>query len=111
MNCADEPKGSSGASYWGYRIAGNDVIVFVEGVREGRPRTSAAIIPKPVGDGQVYLAPAKRKFPYGRTLDGKGERCKVGNSVAKRTTPFSQSELGDSSLKSTSVAPSVNDGE
>jgi hypothetical protein len=68
--CKDEPKGSAGASYWGYRISGNDVIVFVEGAREGRPRTSAAIIPKPVGDGQVYVAPAKKQFPYGRPLDG-----------------------------------------
>jgi hypothetical protein len=111
MSCTNEPKGSSGASYWGYRIAGNDVIVFVEGVREGRPRTSAAIIPKPVGDGQVYVAPAKNDFPYGRPLDGKGERCKVGNSATLRTTPFSQAELGDSSLKPAGTDPGVDDGE
>ena len=109
--CNGEPKGSSGASYWGYRIVGNDVIVFVEGVREGRPRTAAAIIPKPVGDGQVYVAPAKKSFPYGRPLDGKGERCKVGTSATRRTTPFSQGELGDSSLKNAGTAPGVDDGE
>jgi hypothetical protein len=111
MACNDEPKGSSGASYWGYRIFGNDVIVFVEGAREGRPRTSAAIIPKPVGDGQVYIAPAKKKFPYGRPLDGKGERCKVGSTPSQRTTPFTQAELGDSSTKSANTAPAVVDGE
>ena len=110
-SCSGEPKGSSGASYWGYRISGNDVIVFVEGAREGRPRTKAAIIPKPVGDGQVYVAPAKKNFPYGRPLDGKGERCKIGSSATKRTTPFSQGELGDSSLKSGADAPAVVDGE
>jgi len=111
MSCQDEPKGSSGASYWGYRISGNDVIVFVEGAREGRPRTAAAIIPKPVGDGQVYVAPAKKRFPYGRPLDGKGELCKVGTSATKRVAPFSPAELGDSSLKNASVAPGVDDGE
>jgi len=109
--CSGEPKGSSGASYWGYRISGNDVIVFVEGAREGRPRTAAAIIPKPVGDGQVYVAPAKKKFPYGRPLDGKGERCKVGGATSKRSAPFSQAELGDSSLTNADVAPSVDDVE
>jgi hypothetical protein len=111
MACSGEPKGSSGASYWGYRIVGNDVIVFVEGVREGRPRTAAAIIPKPVGDGQVYVAPAKKGFPYGRPLDGKSERCKVGSSATKRTTPFSQAELGDSSSTNAGTAPAVDNGE
>jgi hypothetical protein len=111
MPCKDEPKGSSGASYWGYRISGNDVIVFVEDVREGRPRTTAAIIPKPVADGQVYVAPAKTSLPYGRPLDGKGERCKVGSTPSKRSTPFAPSELGDSSQKNAAVAPAVDDGE
>jgi hypothetical protein len=111
MPCKDEPKGSSGASYWGYRISGNDVIVFVEGAREGRPRTSAAIIPRPFGDGQVYVAPAKVSFPYGRALDGKSQRCKVGTLPIKRSTPFSPSELGDSSPNGASNAPAVDDGE
>jgi len=111
MACKDEPKGSSGASYWGYRISGNDVIVFVEGARAGRPRTGAAIIPKPVGEGQVYIAPAKSKMPYGRSLDGKSERCKVGNVPTKRTTPFTVGELGDTSLKDANVAPSVDSVE
>jgi hypothetical protein len=108
MACKDEPKGSSGASYWGYRISGNDVVVFVEGARAGRPRTGAAIIPKPVGDGQVYLAPAKSKMPYGRSLDGNSERCKVGNVPTKRTTPFTVGELGDTSVKDANAAPSVD---
>jgi hypothetical protein len=103
MPCKGEPKGSSGASYWGYRISGNDVIVFVEGARAGRPRAGAAIIPKPVADGQVYVAPAKRNYPYGRSLDGKDARCKVGNAASKRNTPFTASELGDTSY---SIEPS-----
>jgi hypothetical protein len=108
MACTDEPKGSSGASYWGYRISGNDVIVFVEGARSNRPRAVAAIVPKPVADGQVYVAPAKAKFPYGRSLDGKGERCKVGNVPTKRSTPFAAGELGDTSLNHAESAPSVD---
>ena len=111
MPCTNEPKGSSGASYWGYRISGNDVIVFVEGARAGRPRTAAAIIPKPVADGQVYVAPAKRKLPYGLPLDGGGAKCKVGNVATKRTAPFSAGELGDTVLRDPDAVPSVDTGE
>lgn len=111
MPCEKEPKGSSGASYWGYRISGNDVIVFVEGARAGRPRTGAAIIPKPVADGQVYIAPAKSKFPYGRPLDGKGTKCKIGNVATKRVTPFTPGELGDTVLRDPDAVPSVDTGE
>lgn len=100
MPCKGEPKGSSGASYWGYRISGNDVVVFVEGARTGRPRAGAAIIPKPVLDGQVYVAPAKRAYPYGRSLDGKDARCKVGNVATQRRTPFTAGELGDTTFAS-----------
>jgi hypothetical protein len=111
MPCQNEPKGSSGASYWGYRISGNDVIVFVEGARAGRPRTAAAIIPKPVADGQVYVAPAKSKLPYGRPLDGKGSQCKIGNVATKRVTPFTPGELGDTVLRDPDAVPSVDTGQ
>jgi len=111
MPCDKEPKGSSGASYWGYRISGNDVIVFVEGARAGRPRTGAAIFPKPVADGQVYIAPAKSKFPYGRPLDGKGAKCKLGNAATKRVTPFTPAELGDTVVRDPDAVPSVDTGE
>ena len=111
MACNNEPKGSSGASYWGYRIVGNDVIVFVEGVRSGRPRTTSAIIPKPVGEGKVYVAPAKAKLPYGRSLDGKAERCEIGNAATKRATPFTMGELGDTLAKDANAAPTVDAGE
>jgi hypothetical protein len=111
MACTGEPKGASGASYWGYRISGNDVIVFLEGVRAGRPRTAAAIIPKPVGGGKVYLAPATSKQPYGRPLNGKGERCEIGNVATTRSTPFTMGELGDTSAKDANSAPTVDGGE
>jgi hypothetical protein len=91
--CKGEPKGSLGASYWGYRLSGNDVVVLVEAARDGRPQTSGAIIPKPVGTGQVYVAPTSKKLPYGRALEGDG-LCKIGNPGAARTSPFTQLEVG-----------------
>jgi hypothetical protein len=97
--CNGEPKNSMGASYWGYRISGNDVIVLVEAAHGGRPLTSGAIIPKPVGPGQVYVAPASKKLPYGRPLSG-GGMCKVGNPGQPRTNPFSALELGDNATPS-----------
>jgi len=91
--CKDEPKKSLGASYWGYRLSGNDVVVLVEAAHGGRPLTTGAIIPKPVGPGQVYVAPAHRKLPYGRALQGKG-MCKIGNPGQERTAPFTELEVG-----------------
>jgi len=93
QTCKDEPKKSLGASYWGYRLKGNDVVVLVEAARGGRPLTAGAVIPKPVGQGQVYVAPASKKAPYGRALEGKG-LCKIGNPGPVRTTPFTELEVG-----------------
>jgi hypothetical protein len=91
--CKGEPKQSLGASYWGYRISGNDVVVLVEAARGGRPLTTGAVIPKPVGPGQVYVAPASKKLPYGRPLEGKG-LCKIGNPGQVRAAPFTELEVG-----------------
>jgi hypothetical protein len=91
--CQGEPKDSLGASYWGYRISGNDVIVLVEAARGGRPLTTGAVIPRPVGSGQVFVAPASKKLPYGRPVDGKG-LCKIGNPGQVRTGAFTELELG-----------------
>jgi hypothetical protein len=93
QNCKDEPKESLGASYWGYRLSGNDVVVLVEAARGGRPLTTGAVIPKPVGPGQVYVAPASKKLPYGRPMEGKG-LCKIGNPGQVRTAPFTELEVG-----------------
>jgi hypothetical protein len=93
QTCQGEPKKSLGASYWGYRLKGNDVVVLVEAARGGRPLTAGAVIPKPVGAGQVYVAPASKKLPYGRALEGKG-LCKIGNPGPVRTAPFTELEVG-----------------
>jgi hypothetical protein len=105
QSCKDEPKKSLGASYWGYRLSGNDVVVLVEAARGGRPLTNGAIIPKPVGNGQVLVAPASKKLPYGRPLDGKG-LCKIGNPGQLRNAPFTELEVGsDAPVKSGASAP------
>jgi len=91
--CKGEPKGSLGASYWGYRISGNDVVVLVESARGGHPLTSGAVIPRPVGSGQVYVKPASKQLPYGRAPQGKG-LCKIGNPGQARSSAFTALELG-----------------
>jgi len=94
--CTD-PKGSVGASYWGYRRSGDDVVVYVENGVKGRPLAAGAIIPKPVGTGQVYVAPAKKGVVYGKATDGKGN-CKVGNPGPLRTIPVTPDEMGAGSV-------------
>ena len=74
---AEIPKDTLGASYWGYKVEGNDVIVFVENARFGRPITTGAIIPKPAPGGHVYIQPASKKVPFGRPLSGGGSRCQL----------------------------------
>jgi hypothetical protein len=95
-SCEGEPKGSLGASYWGYKQVGSDVIVIVEAAREGRPLTEGGIIPKPAGDGQVYVEPLSPNLPYAKAESsgpgGKKQRCGLGNpgptrAVATETPP------------------------
>ena len=97
QSCA-EPKGSLGASYWGYRIKGNDVFVFVESAVSGRPLTAGGIIPKPFADGQVYIAPATKKTPYGRGTDGAAQ-CKLGNPGTVRSKPLDSAEQGSAGVE------------
>jgi hypothetical protein len=67
--------------------------VLVEAARGGRPLTSGAIIPRPIGPGRVFVAPASKKLPYGRPLDGSGN-CKIGNPGPIRSGAFTELELG-----------------
>jgi len=75
VSCDAPPTGTLGASYQGYAIDGNDVVVYVEALGEGRPLTSGAIIPRPLGNGSVLIEPAGAI--YGKPLEGKGKRCKI----------------------------------
>ncbi len=72
-----EAGSASGASYSGYEVEGNDVVVIVENAVPGRPVAQGAIIPKPTG-GRVYVRPARPDVVYGRPLRGEGDRCEVG---------------------------------
>lgn len=90
--CPD-PKGGKGASYWGYSRSGDNIIVYVETAIKDRPVASGAVIPKPFGAGEVFMAP-KGGAPYGKPVAGKGS-CKIGNPGKQRTAPVTEDELGD----------------
>jgi hypothetical protein len=73
--CDTAPAGTLGASYQGYVVESNDVVVYVEALGDGRPMTSGAIIPRPLAGGSVFVEAAGSV--YGKPLDGKGKRCKL----------------------------------
>lgn len=75
--CDAKIKDSLGASYWGYRRHGDDVVIQVESARFGRPVTNGAIIPKPTGSGHVYIKPTRKKTPYGRPLSAGQKLCQI----------------------------------
>jgi hypothetical protein len=72
--CDGAPAGTQGASYQGYETDGDDVVVYVEALGEGRPMTNGAIIPRPPRDGGVFVEAAGSV--YGKPL-GNEKRCKV----------------------------------
>ena len=89
LPCQGAPENSLGASYWGYRRSGDDIVVFVENAHFGRPIAGGAIIPKPLGNGQVLVRPASKSVPYGRG-PGDEKTCKLGNPGQVRTLDDSE---------------------
>jgi hypothetical protein len=85
VTCADPA--AKGASYWGYEIVGDDVVVTVENAYQGRPVAQGAIIPRPLGKGQVYVQPMDKGVPYARPLEGGGKRCQVSHLAAVAAQP------------------------
>jgi hypothetical protein len=83
--CDAPPPGTLGASYNGYTIDGNDVVVYVEALGEGRPMTSGAIIPRPLSGGSVLVESTGAVF--GKPLEGKGKRCKIASPVESAKKP------------------------
>jgi hypothetical protein len=79
--CDRNPKGHV-ASYKGYAVEGNDVVVTVEVAQAGRPVTQGAILPRPAGAGQIYVRPASGDVPFGRGPDG-APRCSVGQPAGR----------------------------
>lgn len=80
--CDGAPAGSLGASYWGFRREGDDLVVLLEPATLGKPLTTGAILPKPTGSGQIYLAPVDPALPYGKALTGKESRCRLRRAGA-----------------------------
>ena len=78
--CAGVAAEAEGPSYWGYKLDGDDVVVYVESGTQGRPQTLGAVIPRPAGEGQVFVKPASKKTPYGRGLGGEGT-CRVSDGA------------------------------
>ncbi len=103
--CPEAGEKSMGPSYWGYEVVGNDVVVVVENAAPGRPVTSGAIIPRPLGNGGVYLQPSDKKVPYGKAATGSGLRCPLGkppvpvNAPAPTSAPPNSTPLPQSGVR------------
>jgi hypothetical protein len=92
--------GAAGASYWGYEVIGQDVVVVVENAVPGRPVANGAIIPRPIGNGQVFVKPADKNVPYGTPPGGAaGDRCQIG-----KLEPAAAAESAPSTIESPSKA-------
>jgi hypothetical protein len=83
LDCPAAPQGSLGASYHGYSIEGQDVVISVESGRSGRPLTRGAIVPKPQDGGRLLVSPVNGRTPFGRPLDGRGGPCVVPVEAAR----------------------------
>lgn len=75
-DCPAAPAGALGASYWGYELSGDDVVVVVENAVPGPPIITGAILPKPLEGGRVLVRPKDASVPYGRPLDS-GKACVI----------------------------------
>lgn len=82
-----------GASYKGYQTPGNDVVVMVERAHEGRPVTSGAVIPRPIGGGQVYVVAAEQGSPFGGAVGDTKQRCKLELPAAAPGAPVERVAL------------------
>jgi hypothetical protein len=85
VSCDAGPE-AIGASYWGYEVVGQDVVVVVESAKPGRPIAQGAIIPRPVAGGQIYVRPVDASVPYGRPISGAGPRCQVASLAQPAVT-------------------------
>jgi len=81
VSCAEAAPDSLGASYWGYKREGENIVVVVEEARFGRPITSGAIIPRPGPSGQVLIQPLNARVPYGRALSSGDRYCRVAGAA------------------------------
>lgn len=76
VDCPTEPDESKRrASISGVQRDGDDVVIEIEELPEGRPLALGAIIPKPGPNGALYLSPRNKKVRY--LPQGADKRCKV----------------------------------
>lgn len=76
VECAAEPDETKRrASISGVERDGDDVILEIEELPEGRPMALGAIIPKPGPSGALFLQPRDKKVRW--LPQGAGKRCKV----------------------------------
>lgn len=87
-----------GASYKGYLTSGNDVVVMVERAHQGRPVTSGAVIPRPIGGGQVYVVAAEPGSPFGGAVGDPKQRCKLELPAAAPGAPTERAALVSSAV-------------
>ncbi len=72
LSSAGSSCGGPGASYWGHRLQGDNVVVVVENARPGRPLIQGAIVPRPRGAGRIEVVPLTKQVPYARAVEGSG---------------------------------------
>lgn len=92
--------GGSGAAYRGYQTNAGDVVVLIEAAVPGRPALSGAIIPRPRGEGRLWIQPTPATLPYGQPLQGTAERCAV---------PFDGSISFDGPLRASAASSTASD--
>jgi len=96
--CAEAAPDSMGASYWGYEISGDNLVIVIENAVAGPPITTGAIIPKPPEGGKVMVRPRDKSVPYGGSLDNPKKPCvlKVKQSkVIPKLPKARETEDGD----------------
>lgn len=77
ISCTKAKKDSLGASYQGYELEGDNVIVIVEEAKSGRPLTAGGIVPRPTGQGGLFVRPTSNDLPYGKSLNAGETRCRL----------------------------------
>jgi hypothetical protein len=82
---AEADEGKRRASISGVERDGDDVIVEIEDLPEGRPLALGAIVPKPGARGSLYIVPRDKKVRW--VPQGNDKRCRVKSPTAAATSP------------------------
>jgi hypothetical protein len=88
VECPAEPDESKRrASISAVDRDGDDVVIEIEELPEGRPLALGAVIPKPGAGGAVYLQPKNKKVRF--VPQGGANRCKIKAPAAAADVPAS----------------------